>query len=133
MTAWTRYAAIESTVPIARGLEARVGQHELSREQAPEAFHEDIRAIRFDHGDGDGYVSDADADADADARTRNVVMHGVNPALEGKSTPADTAGGRPIGDIVLEAVRTVDSGIATRSGNSPSGTSSSIPALTSMT
>jgi hypothetical protein len=127
MTAWTRYAAIESTVPIARGLEARVGQHELSREQAPEAFHDDIRAIRFDHGDGDGYVSDADA------RTRNVVMHGVNPALEGKSTPADTAGGRPIGDIVLEAVRTVDSGIATRSGNSPSGTSSSIPALTSMT
>ena len=96
-------AMVDSTVAIARGLEARVGRHELTVEQAIEAFHADIRSIRFDQGTG--YISVCDT------RTGNVVMHGVNPALEGKPTPADLATGRPIWDLLMEAVRTSDLGV----------------------
>jgi methyl-accepting chemotaxis protein len=98
-------AIVDSTVSIARGLDARVGRHELSAEQAMEAFHADIRSIRYDHGDG--YISVGDT------RSGNVVMHGVNPALEGKPTPADTATGRPISESLLEAVRSTDENVTT--------------------
>jgi methyl-accepting chemotaxis protein len=96
-------SVVDSTVAIARGLDGRISKHELTQAEAIEAFHGDIRAIRYDHGDG--YISVADT------RTGNVLMHGVNPALEGKPTPADTATGRPISDLLLEAVRDSDEAI----------------------
>jgi methyl-accepting chemotaxis protein len=69
-------AVVNSTLTIAKGLEARVGAQELTRQQALDLFHADVRAIRFDNGVG--YISVVDR------RTGNVLMHGVNPALEGK-------------------------------------------------
>ena len=97
-------AAVNSAVSIAAGLDARVSSGELSRDQAFDLLHRDIRAIRFDGGVG--YLSVVDA------TTGKLVMHGTNPALEGKPTPNDTATGRPISDFVLDAVRSSDEGVA---------------------
>jgi methyl-accepting chemotaxis protein len=95
-------AIVSTAVTIAGSLEARVTAKEITREQAIEQFHGDIRVIRFD--DGIGYLSALDVHGG------NVLMHGVNPALEGKPTPADTATGRPISGLVLDAVRSSDEG-----------------------
>jgi methyl-accepting chemotaxis protein len=97
-------AVVSSTVGIAAGLEARVTAGEITRPQALDLFHRDIRAIRFDNGSG--YVSVNDL------RTGDVLMHAVNPALEGKPTPNDTATGQPISSLLNEAVRTSNEGVA---------------------
>jgi len=98
-------ATVSSTVAIAAALNARVVAQEITQPQAMALFHQDIRAIRFDGGTG--YLSAIDA------RTGDVLMHGVNPALEGKPTPADPATGQPISRIVIAAVQGADAGTAT--------------------
>jgi methyl-accepting chemotaxis protein len=98
-------AIVSSTVSIAAGLNARVDAHELTREQAIDLFHRDIRAIRYDRGVG--YISVDDI------ATGHVLMHGVNSALEGKPTPADAATGRPISSLLVEAVQSADEGTTT--------------------
>jgi methyl-accepting chemotaxis protein len=95
-------AIVSSTVTQAAALEARVVAHEITRDQALDLFHRSVRAIRFDGGTG--YISVDDA------HTGNVLMHGVNPALEGKPTPADVATGRPISSLITEAVQSADQG-----------------------
>ena len=60
---------VSSTVALAAALEVRVGAQEITRQQAQDLFHEEIRAIRFDHGTG--YI------AVTDLRTGYVFMHGV--------------------------------------------------------
>jgi methyl-accepting chemotaxis protein len=95
-------AQVSSTVALAAALEARVGAGEITRQQALGLFHADIRAIRFDHGTG--YLSVVDL------RTGNLLMHGVNPTLEGKPTPADVASGRPISQLVADVLRSSDEG-----------------------
>ena len=81
-------AAVNSAVSIAAALDARVEAREITRDQALDLLHGDIRAIRFDNGSG--YL------AVLDATTGKQVMHGANPALEGKAAPNDIATGRPI-------------------------------------
>ena len=66
-------------------------------------FHRDIRAIRYDHGVG--YM------AVTDLQTGFVLMHGVNPALEGKPNPLDAATGKPISVPLFDAVRSADAGV----------------------
>jgi methyl-accepting chemotaxis protein len=95
-------SVVSSTVAIAAALEARVGAQEITRQQALELFHRDIRAIRYDAGTG--YL------AVQDMHTGNVLMHGVNAALEGKPTPNDTATGQPISSFIESAVRSSDTG-----------------------
>jgi methyl-accepting chemotaxis protein len=98
-------AVVDSGIAIAAGLQARVGGKELTRQQALDLFHGDIRSIRFD--DGTGYL------AVTDTQTGNLLMHGVNPALEGKPTPNDAATGRSIASLLDDAVRTADRGMTT--------------------
>jgi methyl-accepting chemotaxis protein len=95
-------AVVSSTVSIATGLEASVVAQKISRQQAIELFHQNIRSIRYDNGIG--YI------AVTDMRTGNVLMHGVNPALEGKPNPLDAATGQPISVPLLDAVRLSDAG-----------------------
>ncbi|MEA2741397.1 MAG: methyl-accepting chemotaxis protein [Acetobacteraceae bacterium] len=83
-------AVVTSTVTLAKALQARIGTHDLTSQQALEQFHRDVRAIRFD-GDT-GYISVVDI------ASGNVVMHGVNPALEGKLSTS-----RNIADSVRDA------------------------------
>jgi methyl-accepting chemotaxis protein len=95
-------AIVSATVALAGALEAQVVAHEITRQQAMEQMHRDIRTIRYDNGIG--YLSVQDM------RTGNTLMHGVNPAIEGKPTPADTATGQPISQFVDDAVRSSDIG-----------------------
>jgi methyl-accepting chemotaxis protein len=97
-------AVVSSTVTLARGLEAQVVAHEFDRNQALERFHRDVRAIRFDGGTG--YV------AVTDIGTGNVLMHGVNAALEGKPNPLDAATGQSLAIVLLGAVQHADEGTA---------------------
>src|ERR1700684_1126035 len=80
-------AVVNATTTIALGLEAQVTAKAISREQAIEQFHRDVRAIRFDGGLG--YL------VAMDTHTGNAVMNGVNPALEGKPAPIDIGSGKP--------------------------------------
>jgi methyl-accepting chemotaxis protein len=97
-------AMVESAVAIAGALEARVGTHEITREQALDLLRRDIRALRFDHGTG--YLSVLDA------RSGAMLMHGVNPALDGQLLPNDGTSGLSISNLLLEAVRSSDEGVA---------------------
>jgi methyl-accepting chemotaxis protein len=96
-------AAVNSAVSIAAGLDARVAGQEITRDQALDMLRRDIHAIRFD--DGIGYL------IVVDASTGNFLMHGANPALEGKPSPNDTATGRTISDLVLGSVTSTNEGV----------------------
>ncbi len=93
---------VSSAVTIAGALEAQVGAQQITRQAALDSFARTIHAIRFDNGIG--YLSVQDM------RTGNVLMHGVNPKLEGKPSPADKATGQPISSLVQAAVQSSDEG-----------------------
>jgi methyl-accepting chemotaxis protein len=95
-------AVVGATIDLARGLDARVAAHDLSQSQALDELRRDIHAVRFDHGDG--YVSVIDADNGV------ILMHGANPASEGKPTPNDAATGEPVWHLVLGALHGGDEG-----------------------
>jgi methyl-accepting chemotaxis protein len=97
-------ATVDSAVTIAAALNTRVTAQEITREQALDLLHRDIRAIRYDNGSG--YVSIIDAN------DGTVLMHGVNPALEGKVNPLDPVTGQSISTLILDAVRGADHGMA---------------------
>jgi methyl-accepting chemotaxis protein len=98
------HAVVDSTVAVAASLEAQVTAGRLTRDQAIAQVHELVRGIRFDGGTGYLFVLD---------ETGVVVMHGTNPALEGKFTPNDTASGRPIAELAFAALGGGDSGMMT--------------------
>ncbi|MDR3538309.1 MAG: methyl-accepting chemotaxis protein [Acetobacteraceae bacterium] len=97
-------AMVDSAVTLAGALEARVVAQEITRAQALDLFHQDIRSIRFDGGVGYLVVQDI--------ATGRTLMHGVNPAIEGKPSPVDKATGEPIFDLLIAAVRSSDTGTA---------------------
>ncbi|MDQ2763351.1 MAG: cache domain-containing protein, partial [Pseudomonadota bacterium] len=107
-------SVISSASSIAAQLEASVNAHEMTRQQALDRFHQDIRSIRFDGGTGYLFA--------VDAHNGNVLMHGVNPKLEGKPFPNDPATGQPISDMLIAAVRSSDSGITSYMFPKPSQT-----------
>jgi methyl-accepting chemotaxis protein len=96
-------AAVDSTISMAAALKARVDAHEINRDQAMDLLRRDVHAIRFDGGSG--YI------AALDAQTGTTLIHGANPALEGKTLPNDSATGQPLSGVIIAAVRTSDAGI----------------------
>jgi methyl-accepting chemotaxis protein len=96
-------AVVDSTITVAAGLDARVAAHELTREQAIDLFHRNVRSSRFD--DGKGYISVIDA------QSGMVLMHATNPTLEGKPPAADVATGLTISRLAIDAVQSADSGM----------------------
>ena len=97
-------AVVQSTIGIAQSLENRVAAHALTREQALALLRDDIHALRFD--DGAGYVF-------AQTLDNIVVLHGVNPALEGKPSAAVNENGKPLTDLIRDALRNSDDGTVT--------------------
>jgi methyl-accepting chemotaxis protein len=97
-------ATVDSAIAIATALNTRVTAQDITREQALDLLHRDIRAIRYDNGNG--YVSIIDAS------DGTVLMHGVNPALEGKVNPLDPVTGQSISTLILDSVRAADHGMA---------------------
>ena len=93
-------AVVQSTVSLAGSLEAQVAAARLTREQAMAQMRDLVHAIRFDGGTG--YVM-------AQTAAGVNVMHGTNPALEGKPAPMDAATGRSIAVLTTEALGDRDS------------------------
>lgn len=98
-------AVVSSELTVAAGLEARVAAQEITRQQALDSFHRDIRALRFDGGTG--YLSVLDL------RSGTTLMHGVNPALENAPQVIDIASGKPVGSLLIATVQSSDTGVAT--------------------
>jgi methyl-accepting chemotaxis protein len=96
------HVAVDSTVSVARALEAQVTAGRLTREQALAQARDYVHALRFDGGSG--YVISQTEDG-------VMVWQGVNPALEGKAAPKDVATGRSIADLTREALSGEDSGM----------------------
>jgi methyl-accepting chemotaxis protein len=95
-------AVVESTRQLAQGLDNRVAAHQMTAEQAFDHLRIDVHALRFDNGTG--YIAITGDDG-------NVVIHGVNPALEGKPSGAVDASGRPLAELMKEALRNSDTAV----------------------
>jgi methyl-accepting chemotaxis protein len=109
------HAVVQSTISIAKSLESRVAVHQLTREQALALLRDDVHALRFD--DGGGYVY-------AQTLDNMVMLHGTNPAMEGKAVPTSTVNenGRPITELIRDALRNSDSGVVSYSFPKPGQT-----------
>lgn len=81
---------------IAQALQAQVAAHALTQEQALDQLRQAVHAIRFDAGTG--YVVAQTIDPDI------VIAHGTNPALEGKASSAKDPTGRPLTDLIRQAL-----------------------------
>ena len=97
-------AVVQSTIGIAQSLENRVVSHQFTREQALALLRDDVHAMRFDGGGGYVYAQTLD---------NMVVLHGANPAMEGKPAPATTVNenGRQVTELIRDALRNSDDGI----------------------
>jgi methyl-accepting chemotaxis protein len=97
-------AVVQSTIGIARSLEDRVISHQFTREQALALLRDDVHAMRFDGGGGYVYAQNLD---------NIVVLHGANPAMEGKPAPATTVNenGRQVTELIRDALRNSDDGV----------------------
>jgi methyl-accepting chemotaxis protein len=88
---------------LARVLENQVKAGRLSHDQAIEQYRDFAHATRFD--DGEGYISIQTLDAGIS------IVHGANPALEGKPMRVTNAAGRSLTDIISEALAKVDEAV----------------------
>ncbi len=87
----------QAALGLAQSLEDQVVAKQMTHEQALAQFGKALHAIRFDNGDG--YIVAQTLD------TSMVVAHGANPALDGKPSSAKDASGRPLTDMMKEALR----------------------------
>ena len=99
-------AVVQSTIAFALSLETRVVAHQLTHEQALALLRDDIHAMRFDGGAG--YLSVQAEDANGGTI---VLVHGANPAREGKPSDAKDGDGRPVSDLIAAALDGHDEGV----------------------
>ena len=89
-------SVVQSTISIARELEARVDAGKITREQAVARMRDVIHPLRFNGGNG--YISIVNDDGD-------LIIHGADPSLEGKPSPAADSDGsempRPAANAVI--------------------------------
>ena len=97
-------ATVQSAISIARALEDRVAARAITREQALALLRDDIHAIRFDNGAGYVFAQTPD---------NVVVLHGSNPALEGKPSPVVNENGKPLSDLIRDALHDANDGTVT--------------------
>ena len=94
-------AVLDTTLSLAKGLEADVVAHRLTREQAMERMREDVHLIRFGGGD---YVSVQDRDG-------IVVAHGAQRAMEGKPGAARDSQGRSVIQLARNSLTSAGKGV----------------------
>jgi methyl-accepting chemotaxis protein len=113
-------AVVQSTISIAQGLEARVVARELSREQALAILRDDVHLIRFDKGIGYVFAQTLD---------NMFVLHGTRPALENTQSTVVNETGRPLTELIRDALRISDEGTVTYLFPKP-GQTEQLPKLT---
>jgi methyl-accepting chemotaxis protein len=106
-------AVVDSTVAIARGLQARIDAGTITRDQGMAQMGEVIHSLRFDGGNG--YIS-------LTSTNGTMLVHGVDPSLEGKPSPATDSTGRPIISLETEALRDSDQAVIAYSFHKPNDT-----------
>ena len=96
-------AVVQSAIGVAKILNVDVEAQRLTREQALDRLRATIHGMRFD--DGAGYI--------IVRRDAVILLHGADPRLEGKpSTTADSAG-RPLADLIRNALLGKSEGVVT--------------------
>ncbi|WP_428535213.1 methyl-accepting chemotaxis protein [Rhodopila sp.] len=106
-------AVVQSTMTIAKGLDAEVTAKTLTQDQAIGQLRAIVHAMRFDGGTGYLAISRPDG---------MVVIHGANPSLEGKLSNAADSQGRSITSLEIEAMRNSTDGVVAYSFPRPGQT-----------
>jgi methyl-accepting chemotaxis protein len=94
-------AVVDVTVSMAQALDSQVAARTLTREQAVEQIKAAIHAMRFDGASGYVYVQATDG---------TLLIHGTNPALEGKAPTGRDSRGRLTSDLIKETLSRADAG-----------------------
>jgi methyl-accepting chemotaxis protein len=94
-------AVLDTTMSLAKGLEAQVVAQHMTRDQALERMREDIHQIRYD---GDAWVTVYNWDG-------IVLAHGTQPAMEGKPGTAKDSNGKTVMDLARIALANAPSGV----------------------
>jgi len=94
--------AVDMTLSIAKGLEAEVQAHKLTREQALQQFRAQIHLLRYDGGRG-YMIAQTDDEV--------VLAHGLDPKREGTKSTVKTADGRTNAAQIREALRDADQAV----------------------
>ena len=89
------HAVVQAGIGIAQGLEAQVESGRLTREQAAVQLREALHAIRFDGGAGYLTVQTPEG---------GIVVHGADPGRENRPSSAKDSDGRPISDLIRDAL-----------------------------
>jgi methyl-accepting chemotaxis protein len=106
-------AVVQSTIAIARGLQAQVEANTLTHDQAVARLRDTIHLMRYDGGSGYVAVSAADG---------TVIIHGADPSREGKPSNAVDSSGRSITSLKADALRDSDEGVISYSFPKPGQT-----------
>jgi methyl-accepting chemotaxis protein len=93
-------ATVDVTYSVAAALERQVAAKEMTRDQQLARLRDVIHAMRFD--DGDGYLTLQTLDG-------IILIHGADPRQDDKPSTGTASDGRPIIDLVRDAVRDRDS------------------------
>src|SRR5580658_2345504 len=96
------HAVVLAATGFAQSLQAQVDAHQISREQALATFRDQVHRVRF--GAADDYLLIQTFDG-------MVVMHGGDPAREGKPTASKDASGRSAADLANDVLRGADGGV----------------------
>src|SRR3569833_410338 len=84
-------AVVDVTVSMAQALDGQEAAQKLTREGAIEQFEAAFHAMRFDGTSGYVYVQGQDG---------TLLIHGTNPALEGKAPSGRDSRGRLTSDLI---------------------------------
>ncbi len=95
-------AIVLAATGFAQSLQAQVDARQISQAQAVATFRDEVHRVRF--GAEDDYLLVQTFDG-------MVVMHGGDPAREGKPTASKDASGRSTGELIRDVLRTADGGV----------------------
>jgi methyl-accepting chemotaxis protein len=91
-----------AAIGFAQSLQARVNAHQISQAQAEAEFRDQLHQMRF--GAEDDYLL-------VQAFDGTVLMHGGDPAREGKPTASKDASGRSTAELARDVLRGADGGV----------------------
>jgi methyl-accepting chemotaxis protein len=103
-------AVVQSAMGFAQALNKQVVTGRLTQPQALAEFRDDLHIMRFDSGANYILVQTPDG---------IVVMHGGDPAREGRPTASKDADGRSSADLAREALGRTDEGVITYLATKP--------------
>jgi methyl-accepting chemotaxis protein len=96
-------AVVQSAIGVAKTVDLEARSQGLTREQAIERLRASIHGMRFDNGAGYIIVR----------RGAMILLHGADPAMEGKASVTADASGRPLAELIENALQGKDESVVT--------------------